>query len=471
MGLVAPVLVEAADSVGGVHFIAIGGAGMSGIAAAYADLGVAVSGSDRDDSQTLQDLAGLGITTHVGHSADHLGDSDTVVVSSAIPDDNPELVEARRRGLRVWHRSAALAGLMLGRLGVAVSGTHGKTTTTGMIASMLLSAGFDPGYVIGSPLAVTGRSSHLGAAPPFVVEADESDGSFLQYPAKIVVITNVEADHLDNWGSAERYREGFVSFGSQPGVGQVVISADDAGAREVSQILRTLGRSVLTFGEAADSDIRLDELSFDESGSRARLFFERDSAVVSLTAPGRHNLHNAAAAVAVGLALDAGGLAELCLAVSSFGGTRRRFEPVGEVSGVRVFDDYAHHPTEVKALIAAARPMVGQGRLVVCFQPHLYSRTVEFATDFADVLVAADVLVVCDVYPAREQAADFPGVTGRLVADAVSQHGGEVTYVDGVDEAASALAEIVRVGDLVLTVGAGNVTRVGPLLVEKLAGR
>lgn len=468
MGIVAPVPIEPADRVGGVHFIAIGGSGMSGIAAAYADLGVAVSGSDRADSPILRGLAAAGVVTYVGHAASQLGAAETVVVSSAIGDDNPELMEARRRGLRIWHRSAALAGLMVGRTGVAVTGTHGKTTTTGMIASMLVAAGHDPGYVIGSPLATTGRSSHLGSSAPFVVEADESDGSFLQYPARIAVVTNVEADHLDNWGTPEHYREGFVRFGSQPGVEKVVTSADDAGARGVAAELRSLGQTVLTYGEATDADVRLTEVSLDESGSRAVVTVGEDSSELRLSSPGLYNLHNAAAAVAVGLSLDAGDLRGLCDAVGSFGGTRRRFEPIGQVAGVRVFDDYAHHPTEVRALLTAARPLVGGGRLVACFQPHLFSRTVEFAGEFADALVAADVVVVCDVYPAREDAADFPGVSGRMVADAVSSRGKAVTYVDGITQAVSALARLVTDKDLVLTIGAGDVTQVGPLLVEEL---
>lgn len=471
MGLVQPVEVEPADGVGGVHFIAIGGSGMSGVAAAYADLGVAVSGSDRSDSPTLRELADSGITTYVGHSAEQLGNAETVVVSSAIPESNPELAEARRRGLRIWHRSAALAGLMVGRTGVAVTGTHGKTTTTGMIASMLLAAGHDTGYVIGSPLSSTGRSSHLGTDAPFVVEADESDGSFMQYPARVAVVTNLEADHLDNWGTPQRYREGFVAFCSQPGVEHVVVSADDPASGELADASRAAGKHVVTFGESQDADVRLSAISLGGATTRATLTAYGESAPVEMRVPGRYNLQNAATAVATGLVLGAGSLATLCEAVGSFTGTKRRFEPVGTHGGVRIFDDYAHHPTEVRALLSSARRVAGEGRLVVCFQPHLFSRTVEFADEFAETLLAADVLVVCDVFPAREDPVDFPGVTGMLVVDALAGRGRSATYVGDVEHAAEALADLVGEGDLVLTVGAGDVTRVGPLLLEELVRR
>lgn len=467
MPLVTPVPVEAADAVGPVHFIAIGGSGMSGIAAAYHALGVPTSGSDMADSDALRQLAADGVRTFVGHDAAQLGDAETIVVSSAIKESNVELAEARRRGLRVWHRSAALAGLMVGRRGIAIAGTHGKTTTTGMVASMLVALGEDPGYVIGSPLTATGHSSALGSGPAFVVEADESDGSFLQYPAQIVVITNVEADHLDNWGTAEAYHAGFVALGSKPEVELVVACADDPGARQVAEELRAVGKRVVTYGQAADADVRLADCRFDVEGGHAEL----DGGALTLRVPGTFNLLNAAAAYAVGRAVTDADPAALREALGTFAGTHRRFQLKGEVGGVRVFDDYAHHPTELAVTLAAARPLVGDGRLVACFQPHLFSRTVEFATEFGQALTGADVIYVCDVYPAREDAADFPGVTGQVVADAVAALGRDVTYVGPYTEAAVALAEGVRPGDLVLTLGAGNITTVGPELVALLGLR
>ena len=464
MALVEPVALLPTDELGGVHFIAIGGAGMSGIAAAYAALGVDVSGSDQADSAALRQLARDGIEVHVGHDPAHLGQARTVVVSSAIRETNVELAEARRRNLRVWHRSAALGALMLGRRGVAITGTHGKTTTTGMTAEMLTALDADPSYVIGSPLASTGSSSRLGAGKAFVVEADESDGSFLQYPAEVVAITNIEADHLDNWGTAERYFDGFVALATRPGVRTVVLSADDPGTRALRPRVEGDGRRVLTFGESAEADVRLSDLVADSPTASATLTADGDAGDLRLAVPGRYNLANAAAAYAIGRALELDG-PTLRAALGAFRGTHRRFSYVGEVRGARIYDDYAHHPTEVRALLAAARPLAGDGRLVVCFQPHLFSRTRDFAADFGAELAAADEVIVLDVYPAREDP--IPGVTGELVADAARAAGAQaVSYVADKNAAPGVLADLLRPGDLALTVGAGDVTAVGPAAVE-----
>ncbi len=471
MPLVQPVDLVPAAEVGPVHFIAIGGAGMSGIAQAYADLGLEVSGSDRDDSAALRKLAAAGVRTHVGHDAAQLGDARTVVVSSAIKPGNPELDEAHRRGLRVWHRSAALGALMLGRRGVAITGTHGKTTTTGMVATMLTRLGTDPGYVIGSPLATTGESAALGTGEAFVVEADESDGSFLQYPAQVVVITNIEADHLDNWGTPAAYVDGFVRLGSAEGVEVVVMTADEPVSREVADTLRGLGRTVVTYGESADADVRLTQLELTPDVTAATLTAADDTGRLALAVPGRYNLHNATAAYAVGRALALPGPA-LREALGTFTGTHRRFEAKGEVGGVRVFDDYAHHPTEVAALLRAARPRVVEGgRLVACFQPHLFSRTRDFLDEFAAALSLADEVVVCGIYPAREEAADFPGVTATALADRVRALGHDATVVEDLADVAPILADLVRPGDLVLTIGAGSITTAGPALVTLLEER
>ncbi len=463
MALVEAVPLVPLSELGGVHFIAIGGAGMSGIAAAYADAGATVSGSDQADSAALRRLAEAGIEVHVGHDPANLGDARTVVVSSAIRESNVELAQARRRGLRVWHRSAALGALMLGRRGVSITGTHGKTTTTGMTAELLTALGADPGYVIGSPLASTGSSSRLGAGEAFVVEADESDGSFLQYPSEVVAITNIEADHLDNWGTAENYFDGFVALATGPGVATVVLSADDPGTRALRPRIEGDGRRVITFGESPDADIRLSDPVVDTAAAAATLTAADDAGPLRLAVPGRYNLHNAAAAYAIGRALGLDGPA-LRAAAGTFRGTHRRFSFVGEVGGARIYDDYAHHPTEVRALLAAARPLAGDGRLVVCFQPHLFSRTRDFAGDFGAALAAADEVIVLDVYPAREDP--IPGVTGELVAEAARAAGAPVTYVADKGEAPGVLAGLLRPGDLALTVGAGDVTAVGPAAVE-----
>lgn len=468
MGLIRPVPLLPAAELGDVHFIAIGGAGMSGIATAYADLGVRVSGSDQSDSPTLRELQARGINARVGHDPANLGDATTVVVSSAVRETNVELVEARRRGLRIWHRSAGLAALMVGRTGIAVTGTHGKTTTSAMTAVLLAECGADPSYVIGSPLTSSGASSHLGGGDAFVVEADESDGSFLQYPARIVVVTNIEADHLDNWGTAEAYFAGFVELTQTPDVEAVVLSADDPGTRGLIEPLRAAGKRFVTVGEAADADVRLVELSF--SGARASAWLQAagDRGPLDLAVPGRYNLLNAAAAYAVGMLLGIDG-PRLRQAAAAFDGTDRRFERVGEYGGVVVIDDYAHHPTEVVATLTAARVLAGSGRLVACFQPHLFTRTRDFAVEFARALALADVIVVLGIYPAREDP--IPGVTGELVSEALRgiAEPAAVHYVEAMIDAPQLLAKLVAPGDLVVTLGAGDVTRVGPALLGQLA--
>lgn len=470
MPLIEPVPLLAPDELGAVHFIAVGGAGMSGIAAMYAALGVSVTGSDQADSPTLANLATQGVHTFVGHDLDQLGEASTVVVSSAVRQTNPELLEARRRGLRVWHRSTALGALMLGRRGVAVTGTHGKTTTTAMASVILAAAGADPSYVIGSPLTATGLNHHLGSGDGFVVEADESDGSFLQYPAEVVVITNIESDHLDNWGTPENYASGFVRLASADRVRTVVISSDDPGAAAVAAELRQSRRQVITFGESPDADIRLTELAFTPGGSTAELTAEGDSGEITMSVPGRFNLHNFAAAYGVGRALGVRG-EDLRAAAAGFTGTHRRFQPVAEIGSIRIFDDYAHHPTEVSATLTAARGLVNEGRLVVCFQPHLFTRTREFAADFGRALSIADQVLVLGIYPAREDP--IPGVTGQLVADAVAMAAGaeRVGYAETLEQGVETLAGWVLPGDVVVTVGAGDVTKVGPQLAIRLAER
>ena len=468
-----------ADQAGAVHFIAIGGAGMSGIADFYHALGARVSGCDRDASPTLNQLAASGIETHVGHDPAHLVGIDTVVVSSAIRSDNPELVAATEQGLRVWHRSAALAALMVGSTGVAIAGAHGKTTTSGMCAVLLGAAGADPSYVIGAPLAATGTSSHRGDGEVFVVEADESDGSFLQYPTQIAVITNIEPDHLDNWGSPQAYFEGFRRFAGGDAVRAVVINADDAGARELTAELRAAGGvRVVSYGEAPDADLRITEIELQGTTASATLREGTASWPLELQVPGRYNLANAAAAFAVGrlLGLDA---AALLAGARTFTGTLRRFQLVAQLGlapdadlteQVRIYDDYAHHPTELRAALSAARRARGSGRLVACFQPHLYSRTKQFSQEFGEALNLADVVVVTDVYGAREDP--MPGVTGELIATAAARQGGaEVHYVADKGALAETLAELARPGDLIMTLGAGDVTLVGPLLVRALADR
>lgn len=459
--LVPPVELVAPGELGPVHFIAIGGAGMSGIARAYADLGVPVSGSDQADSAALRALAARGVRVQVGHAADQLGDARTVVVSSAIRDDNPELVEARRRGLRIWHRSAALGALMLGRRGIAVGGTHGKTTTTGMIAHILTALGREPGFVVGAPLATTGESSALGAGDaPFVVEADESDGSFLQYPASVAVVTNIEADHLDNWGTPEAYADGFRAFVARSDA--AIVNLDDP------MVARLFPGHTDGFGTGPGARWRITDVAAAGLGARAAIA----GALLELQVPGLHNVFNAAAAVAACCTADPTIVpVEACRALGSFRGTHRRFMPVGAAGGVEVFDDYAHHPTELEATLGAARDGVAQrgGRVIAVFQPHLYSRTRDFADAFGRALALADEVVLMDVYGAREQPIE--GVTSALIAAPCRAAGGVVHEVFEPDRAARVAAGLAHPGDLVLTLGAGDVTRLAPEIVRGLQER
>lgn len=441
---------------------------MSGIARLYRDCGLEVSGCDQTVSTVTEQLSEFGIDVRIGHSPDHLVGVRSVVVSSAIRESNPELAAARQAGIRVCHRSVALAALMLERNVISVAGTHGKTTTTAMIAVMLEAAGVEPSYAIGAPLASTGVSAHLGAGSAFVVEADESDGSFLQYPTSVAVVTNVEADHLDNWGDAQHYAAGFREFVTQEGVGAVVLDLDDGGAQDLASELaesKSPSQTLLTYGEDEGATIRLTNLDLESMNASATLVTEQGSFRLTLQMPGRHNLHNAAAAFAVGLYL---GLApEVMLAgLASFTGTLRRFQHVATVSDVRIYDDYAHHPTELRATLNAARRVAGSGRVIACFQPHLYTRTKEFAIEFGEALALADVAIVSDVYGAREDP--MSGVSGELVVTEGNAIGADVRYVPNKADLPQALLGIVHPGDLVITLGAGDVTLVGPILASLL---
>lgn len=465
MPLIEPRPIPDPDDLGRVHFIAIGGAGMSGVAAGCLARGLTVSGCDQADSEALAELAGQGAQVMVGHDPSHLEGVDTVVVSSAIPDGNAELAEARRRGLPVLHRSLALASLMAGRRVVSVAGTHGKTTTTAMCVAGLRAAGSDPSYVIGATMVDSGLAAHIGADREFVVEADESDGTFRQYPTAIAVITGIDPDHLDNYGTPENYEACFAQFAAGDTVELVILDGDDPGAARLRAALLQAGRPVLAYGRSPDCDLVLSEVELDGATSRARLTCRDWSATLRLVVPGVHNLRDAAAACCVAWRLGAD-LDRFLAGLAAFHGTARRFQTVAVVDGVRVIDDYAHHPTEIAATVAAAREVVGDGRIIACFQPHLFSRTRDFADDFGRELARADQVVVVDVYPAREQP--IPGVTGELVAEAVRAHGGRVTYVPSLDDALDELAGTARCGDLVLTIGAGSVTGLGPRLAARL---
>ncbi|WP_308015352.1 UDP-N-acetylmuramate--L-alanine ligase [Cellulomonas chengniuliangii] len=463
---------------GRVHLVGIGGAGMSAIAGLLVAAGLPVSGSDAKDGPALDGLRSAGARVWVGHDAAHVEEVDTVVVSTAVRESNPELARARERGVRVLHRSEALAALMRGREAIAVAGAHGKTTTSAMIATALVHAGLDPSFAIGGDVLSAAGSlggSRAGAGRAFVAEADESDGSFLAYSPDVAVVTNVEPDHLDHYGTREAFDDAFVAFARRIRDGGLLVAcADDAGASRLVERVRhglaARGVDVVTYGRGAASDVVVEPLGLRDGRWSVRLRSADPTigdADLSLTAPGEHNALNAAAAFVA--ARRAGASAEQAAeGLAGFRGTGRRFEARGEVAGVRVVDDYAHHPTEVAALLRAARTVAGEGRVLVVFQPHLFSRTRAFAAEFGTALDLADVVVVTDVYAAREDV--DPTVTGALVADAVPT-AGRARFVPDRHDAARALAAEARPGDLLLTVGAGDVTELGAVVLASLAER
>jgi UDP-N-acetylmuramate--alanine ligase len=448
------------------HLVGVGGAGMSGIARILLARGAKVSGSDAKDSLALRALTALGATIHVGHDAAQVpADADVVVVSTAIRSDNPEVVAAREHGIPVEPRAAALAALMEGYRGVAIAGTHGKTTTTSMLTVALQACGVDPSFAIGGDLNEAGSNAHHGSGDVFVAEADESDGSFLRYSPAAAVLTNVEPDHLDHYGTTEAYHEAFAGFAARAS-DLLVVCADDPGAVAAA---RSATARVVTYGTSPDADVRVESVVLTGQRSSFELVDRgRRLGDFWLSVPGHHNVLNAAAAVAVatGLGFPVGQVRE---GLASFRGARRRFEPRGEARGVRVFDDYAHHPTELVATLTAARTVAGPGRLVVAFQPHLYSRTEAFATEFGEALGLADDVVVMEVYAAREDP--VPGVSGRLVANAVPLPAEHVVFEPSWSAVAAHLAARAEPGDVVLTLGAGDVTQLAPEVLAALEER
>lgn len=474
MSLVTPAEPVRLAELGRVHFAAIGGAGMSGVARIMLARGLSVSGCDTGTSEQLEQLAALGATVLAGHSPEHLAGAGTLVVSSAIRPDNPELAAARERGIRVMHRAAALASVMLDRRAIAITGTHGKTTTTSMLTTVLRRAGADPTYVIGGILAETGLGAEDGSGDIVVVEADESDGSFLMFAPDAAVITCVEADHLDNFRDLAEIEAAFARFASRirPG-GLLVVGGDDPGAARVAAGVTAPDVKVISYGEDPAADYRVSGVTPDQmatefevlASGRTRLG-RAGGARLRISVPGRHNALNAAAAYAAAVEFGfepsaaAAGLAD-------YQGASRRMEVKGEADGVRVLDSYAHHPTELAADLAAARDIAAGGRVLAVFQPHLYSRTRFFASQFGQSLGLADEAVVLDVYAAREDPE--PGVTGALVADAVP--GGRAVFCPEAIAVPALVADLAKPGDLVLTMGAGDITRLGPVILAELRRR
>jgi UDP-N-acetylmuramate--alanine ligase len=453
------------DDLGTVHFVGIGGSGMSGIARMFLAAGHRVTGSDSRETATTGRMRELGAEVRIGHDAANVGDADTIVVTSALWPDNPELLEAQRRGLPVLHRSQALAALISEHRLVAVAGAHGKTTSTGMIVTALVELGLDPSFVNGGVIQSLGTSSAPGSSDLFVVEADESDGSFLLYDVAIALITNVDPDHLDHYGSEQAFIDAFVEFAAKARE-RVVVSSDDAGAVRVTEGLRARpdAPEVVTFGEAEDADVRIERVT-EGAGVTVDLRWGGASHHIALRVPGRHNAVNAvgAFAVLVGLGVEP---ADAVRGIEAFGGTERRFELHGVERGVSVYDDYAHHPTEVAAALHAARDVVGAGRIIAIHQPHLYSRTRLMAADFAKVYEdLADHTVVLDVYGAREDPE--PGVTGALVQERFADQE-RVDYLPDWAEASARAAAVARDGDIIMTLSCGDVYRIIPQVITAL---
>lgn len=472
-----------------VHMVGIGGAGMSGIARILLDRGGAVSGSDAKESRGIAALRARGAAISIGHDAANLdlidgGPTAVITTHAAIPKSNPELVEARRRAVPVILRPAVLARLMAGHRTLMVTGTHGKTTTTSMLIVALQHCGFDPSFAVGGELGEAGTNAHHGSGGVFVAEADESDGSLLEYTPDVAVVTNIEADHLDFFGSPEAYTEVFDAFVERlaPG-GALVACLDDPGAAALARRSADLGVRVLGYGSAESVSDTVEAagvlLSWEQHGTGAvahiRLAGESQPRAMRLAVPGRHMALNALAAVLA--AVDAGApVSEILDGLAGFEGVRRRFELVGTAGGVRVFDDYAHHPTEVRAALTALRtvaqqdptghPTVSGARSIVVFQPHLYSRTKAFAREFGQALDTADEVFVLDVYGAREQP--LAGVSGVTVAEHVSV---PVHYVPDFSAVAERVAAAARPGDVVVTMGAGDVTMLGPEIIAVLDAR
>ncbi len=447
-----------------IHFVGIGGIGMSGIAEVLINLGHQVSGSDLKESGTTRRLASLGARISLGHHPDQVEGADVVVVSSAVKEDNPEVIGARERLIPVIPRAEMLAELMRLKYGVAVAGAHGKTTCTSLVATLLAAGGLDPTVVVGGKLAALGSNARLGSGEFLVAEADESDGSFTRLSPVVVVVTNVDREHMEHYGSDQALDEAFVEFMNKvPFYGAAILCLDDP---RLAGLIPRVNKRTVTYGLSSQADLQARDLRPAGLGCRFALYARgRAAGEVELPLPGRHNVQNALAALAVAreLGMD---LETAARALGDFAGVGRRFEAKGETpGGVLVIDDYCHHPSEIKATLTAARECWPERRLVVVFQPHRYSRSRDLFDEFTTAFYGADELLVLDIYAAGEPV--DPAVSAEAMAGAIRDHGHRsVEYVGGRDEAAARLAKTLRAGDVLLTMGAGDVWRVGEEMLK-----
>ena len=447
-----------------VHFIGIGGAGMSGLARISLSHGITVSGSDAKDSSVVKALQALGATIATAHAASNVDGADLVVYSTAISTSNPELIRAQELKLSILTRAAALSILMSESKSIAVAGTHGKTTTSSMMAVALQACGADPSFAIGGTITASGSNAHRGTGEIFVAEADESDGSFIEYHPYAAIVTNVEHDHVDFFATLADVAQAFKDFAATINKdGFLTYCADDEGARALASTVKTC--ALISYGVDESCDLRLDSIELEAMGSRARAIWRgKVVGFIELQVPGHHNLLNAAAVLATGLNLGFPA-PELLTGLSVFRGTGRRFELIGTVHGIRVIDDYGHHPTEIDVTLKAARRFAGDGRLIVIFQPHRYSRTKAFSAQFAKALDVADRAIVLEVYAASEKP--IAGVTSRLITGAMNQ--GE--YIPNFIEVTDSVIDTAQPQDVIITLGAGDVSSLAPIIVDGLSRR
>jgi UDP-N-acetylmuramate--alanine ligase len=447
-----------------VHFIGIGGAGMSGLARISLSHGITVSGSDAKDSSVVKALQALGATIATSHAASNVDGADLVVYSTAISPSNAELMRAQELGLITLTRAAALSILMSESKSIAVAGTHGKTTTSSMMAVALQACGADPSFAIGGTITASGSNAHRGTGEIFVAEADESDGSFIEYHPYAAIVTNVEHDHVDFFATPEDVVQAFKDFAATINKeGFLTYCADDQGAKALASTVKTC--ALISYGIEENCDLRLDSIELEAMGSRARAIWRgKVVGFIELQVPGHHNLLNAAAVLATGLNLGFPA-PELLTGLSVFRGTGRRFELIGTVHGIRVIDDYGHHPTEIDVTLKAARRFAGDGRLIVIFQPHRYSRTKAFSAQFAKALDMADRAILLEVYAASEKP--IAGVTSRLITDAMS-HG---EYIPNFIEVTDSVIDSAQPQDVIITLGAGDVSSLAPIIVDGLSRR
>jgi len=454
-----------------LHFVGIGGTGMSGIAEVLVgEEGITVSGCDRALGEATERLAALGVEVREGHAAEHLEEVDVLVISSAVPESNPEVAEARRRGIPVVRRAEMLGELMRLKYGLAIAGTHGKTTTTSMVGAVLVEAGLDPTIVVGGRMRALGTGARVGGGDFLVAEADEFDRSFLRLSPVLAAITNIEVDHLDTYRDLGAIEDAFVEFANRvPFFGRVLVCLDDP---VVQRVLPRLERRVETYGLSAQADLTASAVEQRAGGSRfhVRSAERGELGAVEVTLPGLHNVRNALVAVGFGLAMEIP-FATIARALAAFPGVHRRFERLGTWRGAWVIDDYAHHPTEVAATLEAARQAYPQARLHVVFQPHLFSRTRDMAGDFGAALLGAEHTLVTAIYPSREEP--IPGVSGALVVDEARARGHRrVDYCETWERVHERLRdEPVSEGDVLLTLGAGNIYQLGLELVRSDEGR